>query len=94
MTEKDFKTLQEHIDKLKRLLDDPQPGLFSWNEMLNRRMQTISDLWNIHPPVTHCGYRVETRGRCATCRTPTNWIAPDFSAANGAERTYWCGCGN
>ena len=37
--------LQERIQKIKALLDDPQPGLFTWSWMLGKQMTEISELW-------------------------------------------------
>ena len=38
--------LRNHVEHLKALLDDPHPGLSSWCESYNARMQSISDFWN------------------------------------------------
>ena len=35
--------LKEQVDKLKSLLDDPQPGLASWVQMYGERMQALSN---------------------------------------------------
>lgn len=35
--------LREDVTKLKILLDDPQPGLATWNEMVRWRLQKISE---------------------------------------------------
>ena len=42
--------LREQVDALKRLLDDPHPGLSSWSKMYGARMQSISDFWNKEEP--------------------------------------------
>lgn len=38
--------LREHVGKLKALLDDPHPGLFTWCAAFEKHMQAISDFWN------------------------------------------------
>ena len=38
--------LKDEVNKLNMLLNDPQPGLPTWNELYGRRMQAISDFWN------------------------------------------------
>jgi hypothetical protein len=38
--------LREQVDALKRLLDDPQPGLATWSKMYGDRMQALVDFWN------------------------------------------------
>ncbi len=42
----DLKSLATEVRKLKRLLDDPQPGLFTWAQMYGDSMQAMSDFWN------------------------------------------------
>ena len=37
--------LREQADDLKRLLDDPHPGLASWVAMYDQRMKSIADFW-------------------------------------------------
>ena len=39
---------------------------------------------------THTGKRLDMRGTCEKCGTPTNWVV-DVMGRVGA---YWCGCGN
>ena len=39
---------------------------------------------------THSGTRLDVRGTCEKCGTPTNWVV-DVMGRVGA---YWCGCGN
>lgn len=41
--------LREEVNKLKYLLDNPQPGLMSWCKLYGERMQSISDFWNTEP---------------------------------------------
>jgi hypothetical protein len=38
--------LRDQVEKLKLLLDDPQPGLISWVQMYGERMKWINDFWN------------------------------------------------
>jgi hypothetical protein len=38
--------LREQVDGLKRLLDDPHPGLSTWAKMYGDRMQALSNFWN------------------------------------------------
>lgn len=33
--------LKEHVDKISALLNDPQPGLMSWNEFLDENLKAI-----------------------------------------------------
>lgn len=37
--------LKEEVDKLKSLLDDPQPGLMSWYACLDERMKSLIKMW-------------------------------------------------
>ena len=39
---------------------------------------------------SHTGKRLNVRGTCEKCGTPTNWVV-DVMGRVGA---YWCGCGN
>ncbi len=41
--------LRDQVNKLKLLLDDPQPGLASWVIMYGDRMKAINDFWNDKP---------------------------------------------
>ena len=41
----DYEDLKTHVVKLKTLLDDPQPGLMSWNIMVGKELNTITDWW-------------------------------------------------
>ena len=43
--EETLKILNEHVSKLQKLLDDPQPGLFTWVEFYGKEMRFISDVW-------------------------------------------------
>jgi len=36
--------LKIEIEQLKRLLDDPQPGLVTWMTMMSNRMKAVRDL--------------------------------------------------
>ena len=42
----DFAALKEHVRKLGMLLDDPQPGLFTWNEFVGREWRAIAQAWD------------------------------------------------
>jgi hypothetical protein len=49
MSEKDKAYLDELrvlVNRLKYLLDDPQPGLATWAQFYGETMQAISDKWN------------------------------------------------
>lgn len=37
--------LKQEVNKLKVLLDDPQPGCISWVMFLNERLENISNFW-------------------------------------------------
>lgn len=41
----DFKKLKEHVDRLSKLLDEPQEGLSSWCLMVGSEWQHISAMW-------------------------------------------------
>jgi hypothetical protein len=36
--------LKAHVDALKRLLDEPEPGLSSWHEMVAYHVNAIASL--------------------------------------------------
>jgi len=38
----DVEKLLEHVNALKGLLDDPRPGVFTWNSMVGKRIEEIS----------------------------------------------------
>lgn len=38
-----MKELQQHVDKLADLLNDPHPGLFSWFEMVKSEVEWITN---------------------------------------------------
>lgn len=38
--------LRGEVDKLKALLDDPQPGLSTWVGFYHETMENINDFWN------------------------------------------------
>lgn len=38
--------LKKHVDALKQLLDDPEPGLSSWARAYAMEMFWISNYWN------------------------------------------------
>lgn len=38
--------LKRRVDLLKKLLDDPQPGLFTWNMAVADEWKAIAHLWN------------------------------------------------
>ena len=46
MTIKNLNDLLEVVEKLHKLLEDPQPGLASWVKIYGDYMQAISDFWN------------------------------------------------
>lgn len=35
--------LKEHVNKLKMLLDDPEPGIFTWQSLVREHIKWISD---------------------------------------------------
>lgn len=37
--------LKDNVNKLKQLLDDPQPGLYMWNSFVAERIENIYKLW-------------------------------------------------
>jgi hypothetical protein len=37
--------LRDRVNKLKKLLDDPHPDLFTWRQMLQDRMDEITGFW-------------------------------------------------
>ena len=41
----DFKKLKEHVDRLSKLLDEPQEGLSSWCLMVGSEWKNISAMW-------------------------------------------------
>lgn len=49
--------------------------------------EVISAQFRIAARATHNGLRIETRGQCEKCNTPTNWIVNVMGRA-----AYWCGC--
>jgi hypothetical protein len=40
-----FEEFKEQVDKLKALVDDPQPGCIAWHMFLNQRMEALIALW-------------------------------------------------
>jgi hypothetical protein len=38
----DLESLKSSVDRLSKLLEDPQTGLFTWNEMVNDRLKEIN----------------------------------------------------
>jgi hypothetical protein len=42
--------LRSNVDRLKALLDDPQPGLMTWNEAVGKRWEAISEMWRLGIP--------------------------------------------
>ena len=57
--------LREHVNKLKLLLDDAQPGLASWCMMYGEQMKAISDFWNDKPQVKKSPVDLRGTGRFA-----------------------------
>lgn len=43
--ESTFDEMKNKVNKLKVLMDDPQPGLISWHMMVGECMKYISDTW-------------------------------------------------
>ncbi len=43
---KRLEELKIEVDKLKHLLDDPQPGLASWCMLYGECMTNINNFWN------------------------------------------------
>ena len=41
----DLKKLKEVVNKLKALLDDPQPGMLSWNMFLQERCEEFTKMY-------------------------------------------------
>jgi hypothetical protein len=41
-----LENLKEHVTKLAALLEDPQPGLATWNEFLGQHFKAIHDGWD------------------------------------------------
>ena len=41
----DFDELKKHVDCMKKLLDDPQPGIFSWCGFLGEHWKKVADMW-------------------------------------------------
>ena len=37
-----IKSLKEEVEKLKKLLDDPEPGLITWRNFVRARIEAIS----------------------------------------------------
>jgi len=42
-----LKELSKLVDKLKSLLDNPEPGLVSWCQAYSKTMIAISDFWKL-----------------------------------------------
>ena len=40
-----FDKLKGHLDALHKLIEDPQPGLFSWCQMFGEQMAAIEEMW-------------------------------------------------
>lgn len=38
------------VNRLKALLDDPQPGMASWVQMYGETMSQIVDFWSVNRP--------------------------------------------
>jgi hypothetical protein len=38
--------LKTRLAKLMALVEDPQPGMMSWNEMLHSNMEDLMEAWN------------------------------------------------
>jgi hypothetical protein len=41
--------LKEHVDRLKKLLDDPHPGLSTWVHAYGQEVNWLMDFWG-EPP--------------------------------------------
>ncbi len=37
--------IKVHVDRLQKLLDDPQPGLSVWCDMYGRELAWLSNFW-------------------------------------------------
>ena len=37
--------MKDEVNKLKALLDDPQPGLFTWHGFVDERIKSINKLY-------------------------------------------------
>lgn len=44
--DKNLAELKVHVDRLKHLLDDPQPGLVTWCLMFGKTIQSITNWWS------------------------------------------------
>ena len=42
--------LREEVNKLKSLLDDPHPGLSTWNEFYISQVKKLMNFWNAEKP--------------------------------------------
>lgn len=40
-----IEALRYHIDRLKALMDDPHPRLFTWQRMLKNEMEALIKVW-------------------------------------------------
>lgn len=40
-----FDELKDHVDKMHQLLEDPQPGMISWNEFLTQHWKALIEGW-------------------------------------------------
>lgn len=53
-----------------------------------------SKLWKERYTNLHCiGYKIQVRGNCYMCNTPTSWVTLHGLDSKGQEKYfYWCGC--
>jgi len=50
----DFEKLHESVKKLESLLSDPQPGLFTWNQLVEEKLEEISNIYYDCFVCEHC----------------------------------------
>jgi hypothetical protein len=43
--DRDIEYIKEEVNKLKQLLDDPYPQMWTWNSFCAMRMKNISDFY-------------------------------------------------
>ena len=41
----DFNKLKDYVDKLSKLLEEPQTGLMSWNMLVSENWEGITKMW-------------------------------------------------
>lgn len=86
--------LQRLSSKLSGLMEDPQPGLMSWNEFLNETLHGIAS-FVVQPEVVLADQDglTETGRYIAACETDSermNWIESHRATVyRGMEQSYW-----